>query len=52
MDPLLGNDSINTFPRKRTLTTIRFLLLGYESVTKPSQQWGGCVFYVVRAEGL
>jgi hypothetical protein len=34
MDPLLGNDSVNTFPRKRTLATIGHPLLGNRSVNK------------------
>jgi hypothetical protein len=34
IDPLLGNDSVNTFPRKRTSAKIRHLLLGNGSVNK------------------
>jgi hypothetical protein len=34
IDPLLGNDFVNTFLRKRTLATIGRQLLGNESVNK------------------
>jgi hypothetical protein len=36
--PLLGNVSVNTFPRKRTRATIRLPLLGNGSVNKPPWQ--------------
>jgi hypothetical protein len=51
-NPLLGNDSVNTFPRKRASATIGRLLLDSGSVNKPSQQQRGSVFCVVRAEKL
>jgi hypothetical protein len=35
IDPLLGNDSVNTFPRKRTRAAIWRLLLGNGSVNWP-----------------
>jgi hypothetical protein len=55
--PLVGNDPVNIFPLKR-VTAIGRPLLGNVSVYKPRQQerisvaGNGCVFWVVRAEGL
>jgi hypothetical protein len=51
IDPLLGNDSVNTFPREPTRATVGRLLLGNRSVNKPSQQQKGYVFCMVRTEG-
>jgi hypothetical protein len=51
IDPLLGNDSVNTFPRKRTHATIWRPLLRNGSVNK-LQQYRDCAFCVVRAEVL
>jgi hypothetical protein len=39
IDPLLGNDSVNTFPRKRTRATVGRLLLGNGPVNTPLQQY-------------
>jgi hypothetical protein len=52
IDLLLGNDSKNTFPLKRTRATTGRPLVGNGSVNKPSQQERGCVFFVFCAEGL
>jgi hypothetical protein len=38
MDPLLGNDSVNTFQRKRKRATIGRQVLDKGSVNKLSQQ--------------
>lgn len=48
----VSNDSVNTFPWKRTRATIWRPLLGKGSVNTPSQQYRGCVFCVVCAEEL
>jgi hypothetical protein len=52
IDPLLGNDSVNTFQRTRTRATIGCPLLGNGSVTKPSQQQRDHILCVVPVEGL
>jgi hypothetical protein len=35
IDPLLDNDSVNTFPREQTRITVECLLLGNGSVNTP-----------------
>jgi hypothetical protein len=42
MGPLLDNDSVNTFQRKRTLATIARPLISNRTVNKPSQQQRAC----------
>jgi hypothetical protein len=39
IDPLLGNDSVNTFPQEQTRATIGSLLLGSGSVNTPKTIW-------------
>jgi hypothetical protein len=39
IDPLLGNDSVSTFPRKHTRATIGRTLLGNRSVNTPKVIW-------------
>jgi hypothetical protein len=39
IEPLLGNDSVNTFPREPTRATIGRLLLSKGSVNKPKTIW-------------
>jgi hypothetical protein len=49
---LLGNDSVNTIPRKRTRATIGRPLLANGSVNKHRQPERGCLSCVVRVEAL